>query len=564
MTEAPVLSVVVPTFERRDVVLRSVEALAAQRVDSPFEAIVVVDGSSDGTAAALRALRPPFPLLVLEQPNRGAAAARNAGAARARGGILLFLDDDMEAAPDLLAAHLVRHRDGAEAVVGHVPLHPDSGDTVLPRAVGAWAEERLRRLSRPGAQLAAEDLLTGQLSVRRSLFEALSGFDERFTAGGSFGNEDLDLGIRLAASGARIEFAPEAVSRQRYVVTPRAYLRQWRDAGRADVRLARKHPERAAEIFAGKPGLPPVQRWTNRLAPGAARAWALLVTALRPRRPGTWEVLDRARLRAYWQGVREAGGVPARRPFRVLCFHSLTDLGGEPVLEPYGIPPGELRRALRLLARLGFRFLHPEEVVRYLDSGAGVPRRSLLLTFDDAFRDLVEAGLPVLGEARAPAVAFAVSRLVGGTNAWDEAKGLRSLPLADAEGLRTLARDGVEIGSHSRTHRALDGLGETELDDETAGAADELAAMGLARPRFFAYPYGVVTEPARSAVGRAGYRAGFTIEAGLVRPESDRLALPRIEIFRRDRGWRLLKKVVLAGRDPWSALKASLLGLIRP
>src|SRR5690348_5405785 len=97
-------SVVIPTHERRDVVVRNVAKLGGQ-TESDFEVVVVDDGSRDGTAQALRSLHVPFPLKVIEQPNRGVATARNVGAAAAVGEYLLFLDDDMEAEPGLLAEH---------------------------------------------------------------------------------------------------------------------------------------------------------------------------------------------------------------------------------------------------------------------------------------------------------------------------------------------------------------------------------------------------------------------------------------------------------------------------
>src|SRR6266487_2852993 len=129
-------SIVIPTYQRRDVVLSSVHALAAQEDGGPFEVIVVVDGSTDGSADALRELETPFPLSVIEQPNRGQAEARNQGVAAARGELLLFLDDDMEAHPRLLAEHDRSHREGADVVLGHIPVHHESPPSFLAAAVG--------------------------------------------------------------------------------------------------------------------------------------------------------------------------------------------------------------------------------------------------------------------------------------------------------------------------------------------------------------------------------------------------------------------------------------------
>ena len=202
---APRHSVVVPTYQRRDLVVETVRALMAQEVP-PLEVIVVVDGSTDGTADALRRLHAPFSLVVLEQPNRGLAQARNRGAAAARGDLLLFLDDDMLAAPDLLVRVRAAHDRGADAVTGHIPTAPGTEMFRLPGAVD-WAEQRRERLLAAEGPLPVGDVLGGQLSVRREVFDALGGFDDRrFTVGGSYGGEDGDFARRLIAGGHRVVF----------------------------------------------------------------------------------------------------------------------------------------------------------------------------------------------------------------------------------------------------------------------------------------------------------------------------------------------------------------------
>src|SRR5437868_13963442 len=122
----PSFSVLIPTFQRRDLVCAAVEALAKARYGGDVEAIIVVDGSTDGTAQSLAQLRLPFPLRIIEQANCGAAHARNRGAAEATHDILLFLDDDMLCAPDLLTEHARFHLAGAQAVVGDVLRYPAS------------------------------------------------------------------------------------------------------------------------------------------------------------------------------------------------------------------------------------------------------------------------------------------------------------------------------------------------------------------------------------------------------------------------------------------------------
>lgn len=570
MSAAVRISVVVPTFQRRALAEALVAALGRQEYARPFEAIVVVDGSTDGTAEALAALDPTprFPLRVISQPNAGAARARNRGAAAASGEILLFLDDDMEPDPRLLAEHDRSHQDGAEVVVGAIPLHPDSPATLLAEGVGAWADAVARKRAEPHYAPRIGDVVSGQMSVRRALFMELGGFDERFTADGSYGNEDLDFGHRLASRGHRVVHNPAAVSRQRYVVDAETHLRQYFQVGQADVAIVRKHPELAREVFEGQLLESRLHALLRRPVSAAPRLAGVLAAAVR--RPVVRRV-DRGdrgallgrlffALRAveYWRGVQRAGGEP--RPdaaLRVLCYHAIADLSGDAVMEQYGVPPDAFREQLATLRRSGYRFVTGDEVVRFLDGAAGLPRRAVLITFDDGYADLAERAHPLLEAHGIPAVVFAVSGRLGATSDWDVAGGARPLRLLTAAELSALARLGIEVGCHSHSHRELTALPDAELRTEITVSLEHLQRAGLGSARLFAYPYGEHDARVRQAVAAAGLRAAFTTDPGLVRESADRFALPRIEIFKADVGWRFRAKVALGGprahpRTLWS------------
>lgn len=554
-------SVVVPTYQRRAVVASSVLALAGL-VGPSFEVLVVVDGSTDGTAEQLRSLRLPWDLRIIEQPNAGAASARNRGASEARGEVILFLDDDMRAAPDLLLRHDEAYAEGADAVLGHIPVDPASPASFLLRGLSAWADERCARLAEGGAKLTFLDLLTGQLSVRRSVFAALGGFDEQFTLGGTFGGEDTDFGRRLFDQGYRVVFAPRATSWQHYTVTPAAYLRQWHQTGAADVLYVRKHPDEVGDVFAARRPRRRSNRWVfrplarvpvlSRFVGFSARRSVVALAGSRPDDPRVERWFFLVRNLEYWRGVERAGGIPRPRPFRVLCYHAVSDLAGAARIEQYGVPPRQLRQQLRALRWAGFRFVTPAEATGAVMGELGLPRRSVLVTFDDCYQDLLDAGLPVLQAERVPAAAFAVAGGIGGTNSWDVAIGAPALPLLDAAGLRLLEQGGVVVGAHGWSHRPLPSVPVDQLGQETTGAFRALAAVGLRPSPSFAYPHGAYHPASRSAVGAAGATTAFTVTSGLVRPGVvDPLAVPRIEVLRHDGvGLRFLGKVAVAGRLP--------------
>ncbi|HEY6357032.1 MAG TPA: glycosyltransferase, partial [Vicinamibacterales bacterium] len=123
------VSVVIPTFNRREKLLRCLSALERQSVLSQeLEVIVIDDGSTDGTAEAVGARMFPFSLKLIRQVNRGPGEARNAGLAMAEGELVLFMGDDIVADEHLLEAHLLAHAarpDPADAVLGHVEWPPE-------------------------------------------------------------------------------------------------------------------------------------------------------------------------------------------------------------------------------------------------------------------------------------------------------------------------------------------------------------------------------------------------------------------------------------------------------
>lgn len=240
MPAAPLrASVVIPTLNRRALLLRTLESFGHQSIDPErFEMIIAVDGSTDGTVEALAELRTPYTLRwLVSERNRGTAVSANAGAWAARNEVLIITGDDMLADPDMVAAHLEAHeRHGVVLVQGDYPLAPGHD-----RNGASLAYERSRSLSMSKA--VADHAVTwhvwaGNFSIRRQTCVDVGGFDESFR---EYGGEDTDFGLRVAALGIPFIFEPRALSHHLHVVTPQRYRRQVFFEGRAIVRVARKH-----------------------------------------------------------------------------------------------------------------------------------------------------------------------------------------------------------------------------------------------------------------------------------------------------------------------------------
>jgi peptidoglycan/xylan/chitin deacetylase (PgdA/CDA1 family) len=230
----------------------------------------------------------------------------------------------------------------------------------------------------------------------------------------------------------------------------------------------------------------------------------------------------------------------------VLAYHAIDDLGDDPILARYSVPPVRFAEQLDHLRERGWSFVSLEQVLAAFGGGPCLPPRAVLLTFDDAYLDLLHAACPVLAQRDIPGVAFAVAGQIGGTNVWDSANGATSLDLLDADGLREISRRGIEVGAHTVNHRPLTHLPADKLEEEIHAAADILEGAGLPRPRAFSYPYGKWDEQVAGIVREAGYEVAFTVDRGVVENGVSLHALPRIAVHADDTPRRLHLKLVTA------------------
>ena len=233
----PLVSVVIPTFNRRERLRTTLDGLARQQhVDGIVEVIVVSDGSTDGTDELLASDALPLDVIALSQDNSGPAAARNRGVDAARGDLVLFLDDDVVPTDDLVAAHLRFHDAPGDDLVVIGPMKTPTDFPISPWV--QWEQDMLYKqydaMNRGDYGATARQFYTGNASVARRHLEAAGGFDPAFRRA-----EDVELAYRLADRGLRFAFAPDAVVLHFAERSFDAWLRAAYAYGRNDVVFAR-------------------------------------------------------------------------------------------------------------------------------------------------------------------------------------------------------------------------------------------------------------------------------------------------------------------------------------
>jgi glycosyltransferase involved in cell wall biosynthesis len=256
MTKPPLISVVVPTYQRREAVLRVLERLSAQTLPADqFEVLVVIDGSTDGTREAVGSLATPFAQRSIWQENRGRSAARNTGLRAARGDFVAILDDDVEPVPGFLSAHLRAHADGRRlGVVGAVHFRLDDATPPFTRFEGLRFEDFIARLVKRGSLLDWSETYIGAFSARRTAFLEVGGFEELFDG---YGLEDFEIALRLSRAGLLFELSTEAVAHHRHEKVFRRAAREHESRGRSAVILAKLHPPITAQDFGTRDLSPP-------------------------------------------------------------------------------------------------------------------------------------------------------------------------------------------------------------------------------------------------------------------------------------------------------------------
>lgn len=237
----------------------------------------------------------------------------------------------------------------------------------------------------------------------------------------------------------------------------------------------------------------------------------------------------------------------------MLCYHAVSPTWDAPL----SVTPERFEQQLRSFVRRGYRGATFSEALARPPAA-----RTLVVTFDDAYRSVLDLALPILERLGLPGTVFVPTCFTGrnepmvwpGIDRWLHGPHEHELYPLDWEQLRALTATGWEVGSHTVSHPKL-----TELDDESLarelGESRATAEDALGAPcTSIAYPYGDVDARVVTATSEAGYSFGAALPTAFHVPSM--LEWPRIGVYHADGLWRFRLKSARPGRS----LRASLAG----
>jgi peptidoglycan/xylan/chitin deacetylase (PgdA/CDA1 family) len=235
------------------------------------------------------------------------------------------------------------------------------------------------------------------------------------------------------------------------------------------------------------------------------------------------------------QSVRKANSGPRRvlgrhdSPVPILMYHVLGTPRAGAVFPELFVEPSNFKAQMAWLSRHGYHAVTLRQVFRYWRSGIALPRKPIVLSFDDGYLSDYTIALPVLRRYRWPGV---LNLVVHNVKPGD----------LTAREVRRLIAAGWELDAHTISHVDLTRLDPAGLRREVAGSRKRLRRMFGQRVDFFCYPLGHYNAAVVAAVRAAGYLGATTEDKGLARP-ARRFTLPRIRLSSGDGAAQLAAKL---------------------
>ena len=198
----------------------------------------------------------------------------------------------------------------------------------------------------------------------------------------------------------------------------------------------------------------------------------------------------------------------------VLCYHSVgyDESGTSPLI----ISPEKFREHMKGLKENGYTTLTMADLLKYLINNKPIPVKSVVITFDDGYKDNYINAFPILKEFGMTATIFVVSDLINGETS-----------MTDSE-IKEMSDYGIDIESHTVSHNRLSEMSYSDQLYELSQSKLEIEKITGKHVIAAAYPEGKYTDDTKTAVREAGYEMGFTIEHGYADRNDDLCMLNRV------------------------------------
>lgn len=210
----------------------------------------------------------------------------------------------------------------------------------------------------------------------------------------------------------------------------------------------------------------------------------------------------------------------------ILTYHSID--GSNSVIST---APNIFRRQMRFLRENNYNVLSLSKLVELFTQNKTIVPKTVTITFDDGFRNFYTQAFPVLEEYGFDATVFLVADFCGKHNDWaGNPSALPRSELLSWREIKELNENGIEFGSHTRTHPDLTRISNTEARRELTESKSIIEEKLGTKVSTFAYPFGKYN-PQIKRIAEYNYDAACSVNLGKTQPDSDFFSLARIDTY---------------------------------
>lgn len=218
----------------------------------------------------------------------------------------------------------------------------------------------------------------------------------------------------------------------------------------------------------------------------------------------------------------------------------------------------QFRKHLILLNRWGYTPITFRDYFLYSKGNINLPKKPLIITFDDGYAEVFKYAFPILKEFGWNAVIFVLGDRSLKTNKWDQNLGIETSSLLNDEQIIEMYESGFEIGSHSLTHARLNSVPLHTAKDEITISKNILQSLINSEIMSFSYPYGALDSTIKTIVHDAGYKIACGVFTGPPRFGEDKLDIRRITISNTTSSFAFALKILMPYEYyEWAGAKTS-------
>lgn len=209
-----------------------------------------------------------------------------------------------------------------------------------------------------------------------------------------------------------------------------------------------------------------------------------------------------------------------REEIFILCYHSIDNDGWA-----FSIKLEEFKKHIGYLTENGYKFITLSDLFKFINGGKEIPKHSVILSFDDGYKNILETREFLKKLGIRPALAVLSDTENANRKELDNDKEF----LTKTE-ILNLVKDGWEIGSHTATHSDMNTLSDKQIIEEVEGSKKKLESELKIPINYLAFSKGRYSPKILKAVKKAGYKMALTMNDGEIYKGMNKFLIPRIGV----------------------------------